>query len=100
MKNSNQVQQNINIRFKYLGDTSFSKGNGKITIAYSGLQCGLAFCSPNDVYSKKLGKKIAIGRLSTNPITMVYKPVTYNQWIDFIYSGIQIPNWLYKDSKI
>jgi len=91
----------MNIKFRYFGDTSISKGTGKIVVAYDDFKrCGIAFCNPNDVYSKKTGRSIAAYRLLSNPIKVLKDDMSYGDWIDLFLDATHAPNWLYRDQTI
>lgn len=89
------------IKFRYFGDISISKGNGKVIVAHIGNKCGIAWCSPKDKFSKKIGRNIAIDRLFTTPIKLKSDNLQYTDWINlFLSNEVNTPNWFFKDSNI
>lgn len=86
----------MDIKYRYFGDTSNSKGVGKIVVAYNETHYGLSFCNPNDCYKKLLGKEIAKGRLLKTPQPLPKSKMTYADWIDLFLSNDQSPSWIFK----
>lgn len=62
------------IRYYYFGRTEKGNTNGIITCATelvgSTIKVGFSFCSPKDTFKKHLGRKIALGRMMTEPVVL------------------------------
>ncbi len=76
-------------------DTNFSK----YTIVY-----GAAFCSKNDQYSKKIGRKLALTRLFDKPFYITFDNQISNIllkhyiFIDMLHR-YKVPEWLKREYK-
>jgi hypothetical protein len=68
------------IKFRHFFNREHSRTNGGITIAYKVvdkmLEIGIAFCGSRDQFSRKEGRRIALERLTTDPLV-----------VDILYAG-------------
>jgi len=86
------------VKYSHLGDTAHAKHRGVITIAkFKGLHTvryGVAFCSPNDKYSRKDGNGLSFERLEEhygvielNPKKMHYDNIMLTILMDIYMSN-------------
>jgi len=91
------------VKYSHLGDTAHAKHRGVITIAkFKGLHTvryGVAFCSPNDKYSRRGGNDLASKRLAEhygvielNPKKMHYDIIMLTILMDIFMSN-EYPDW-------
>ena len=105
------------IKYIYFGNTKKSKHYGILTIAYrydhdsKAIEYALAFCSPRDRFSRKIGRRISKGRLENGFVYRIfdvepskgYKEPQYRVCLDQIREDIiklynnlwleQCPHW-------
>ena len=95
------------IKFNYFGDTSKAYTNVitivseiEYTTDYNVLRFGVAYSNKTDVYDKKIGRRIALGRFNKSPYRVVL-PKEYsfnfiiNTMLDFIIEEVaDRPNWV------
>lgn len=99
-----------NVKYYFLGDTSLARTN-VITIAYEletavggdlslipVVKFGVAFSSTADVYSKKIGKRIATNRMKTEPRRECVSDSHFQSVQNAILKNIlnnEVPTWAY-----
>jgi len=91
------------VSFYYLRDFVSVRSSYNVTISYTRISddvvaFGASFCASHDSFNKKLGRKIARGRMENNP-HFVSSPKgnrhhTHNTIVDFLKDGyvMYVPN--------
>lgn len=94
------------IRYYYFGRTEKGNVNGIVTCATSlngnKVHVGFAFCSPKDTFKKDMGRRIAAGRLVSNPVILTFSGHSGDDIANYIRDSIitntlkmsGFPNWV------